>query len=129
MEIIFALFPFIILPTVFGIFIYMFIKKGRLLDIEKGQNALFSETCSGVIGWLSFRGPFIRLSLYEDFLVIAYYKSIVLNYDQLKGVSEKRWGLVKYIHIEHVRPDCPRKIMLYSTNRKKVIELLKSKIQ
>jgi hypothetical protein len=65
------------------------------LAVERGLRPLFQQTSGGQVGWISYRGPFIRLTLYEEFLVIRCWQAIVLRYDQIERVEVTKWlGLI-----------------------------------
>ncbi|MEZ4869592.1 MAG: hypothetical protein R3C14_50170 [Caldilineaceae bacterium] len=65
------------------------------LSAEQGKTPIFTQTSGGRVGWLNYRGPFIRLSLYEEFLVIRCWQSIVLRYDEIDRVELPKWfGLI-----------------------------------
>lgn len=88
---IFVIIPFVLLPTVLGFFSWMLYKKNQITDIEKTQTAVYSTSCSGIIGLLRFNGPFIRLSIYDSMIVISYYKKIILmNSEIINIVSQKK---------------------------------------
>ncbi len=44
----------------------------RRLDIEQSRTPLYSSTGGGRIGRIGYRGPFISLRIYDEFVVIKY---------------------------------------------------------
>lgn len=66
-----AYLPLVILPGVAGLFIWMFVRKDRLHPAEEGKKAVYATTCAGIVGWLTYKGPFLRLAVYTEFLVVA----------------------------------------------------------
>lgn len=116
--------------TVLGIFGFTIINAHKRLDIEKGKTPLYSSTAGGQIGWLNYKGPFISLRIYEDFLVIVYTKTIVLRFDEIDQVEIKKWiGLVSdRIQIVHHKLNVPSKIIIGTSNPAKVKELIESKL-
>ena len=100
-----------------------------MLDIEKGKTPLYSSLAGGRIGWINYKGPFVRLRIYDEFVVIRYFfKSIVLQYDEIEHIEIKKWlGLVAdRIQIFHRKQDVPSNLIIGTsdpTEAKKLIEL------
>ena len=58
---------------------------------EKGLKPLFEEQCGGRFGLANFSIPFVRHSLYEDFILVSYaYKKVKIPYNKLEFVKIKR---------------------------------------
>ena len=57
------------------------------LRLEKGQRSLLTQTTNGTIGVIHYYFPFIRVSLYADFLVIRTLQTIVLHYTDIDRVN------------------------------------------
>jgi hypothetical protein len=57
--------------------------------VEEGKTPLYKTTGGGRIGMLNFRGPFISLRVYEKFLVISDWQTIVLPYATIESVQSE----------------------------------------
>lgn len=101
----------------------------RQLAVERGQQPLFTQTSGGQVGWIRYRGPFIRLSLYEDFLVIRCWQTVVLRYDEIDRVDLTKWlGIVtdgvRLVHHGHA----PGRIRLGSSDPARVKALIDTRL-
>ena len=82
-----------IIGSIFGLIIYLSNKK-HIKETDK--NPILTLRTGGHFGGLNnFSFPFVRTTLYEKFIVISYWKKIVIPYDQIitlkKLKSEKNW--------------------------------------
>ena len=70
-----------IIGSIFGLIIYLSNKK-HIKEIDK--NPILTLRTGGHFGGLNnFSFPFVRTTLYEKFIVISYWKKIVIPYDQI----------------------------------------------
>ncbi len=126
-----ALLPILVIMVVAFTFIYIISKSKQLAKEEIDKTPVYKTRCSGIIGSLHYRGPFIELRMYEDFLVVSYSKQMVFSYSSINVDIAKnffRQGLA----IHHLSQDYPSRIILavynmqeikdYVLNRKKLIE-------
>ena len=123
--------PVILIVLVVSILLLLFLGSGRRLDIEMNKTPLHSQTSGGRIGWVRYRGPFVRLSIYNEFLVIRYgWKRIVLPYDEIERIETGRWlGLMTdSVQIIHHKPDAPAYIRIGAFNPEWVKEVIESKL-
>jgi len=114
-----------------GILLLIWQRSKSYLEIEQGKTALLTVRCAGTIGLTRYRGPFIRLSLYQEFLVIRSLKSIVLYYYEISHVKDSQSLLDKSLHIYHTNQEHPKTIRLLpmKNNKQQVLEVLKTKVQ
>ena len=114
----------------FGFLFLIIINAQRHLDIEKDKTPIYTSTTGGEIGGLTYKGPFISLRIYEDFLVIRYTKTLVFRFDEIDRVEVKKWmGKTPHrIQLFHHKLDAPSKIMIGTMNPAKVKELIDSKL-
>lgn len=116
----------IILIIIFGL---LYKKRNQLLDMEQGLTPIHKENCGGKFNYSNFSSPFVRLALYNDFMVIAYFKQILLNYHEIEKVEYKNQLGQKYLRIYHTKIDAPKKILLISKNAKQILTIINSKQQ
>jgi len=65
------LFPLIILPVAIY-FVYMgYNRTKKRAAEEEGKTPIFEARCGGQVGIWFYKGPFIRVSVYPEFLVVA----------------------------------------------------------
>jgi len=120
------LMPIIILPSVIIILGRLFLLSKKRLPEELGLTPLHTEACSGIIGMLSMRGPFIRVSIYREFLVISWSKKLLLRWSDIEDIRTRQWWLNCVIDIVVRPPTWNKKIVLISMNRAKLLSTLVS---
>lgn len=113
----FAAFPILILLIVGGIFAHIFRRKDRMHASEAGKKPLFTETCAGVIGWLTYKGPFIRLAIYSDFMIVSCDKQYYLPFSSITKIERKSFLFTKGYRIHHRNADMPERIELWLNGR------------
>jgi hypothetical protein len=125
---IFPLVVFVFLLLFALVFVYMAFLCIRKDPTEEGIKPIFQEQCGGIFDFFYLTAPFVRLAIYDNFIVIAYCKKrITLNYCDINKVSIKRYVIFKGITIEHSHKDISRRITIWSFSPKHVCELLKEK--
>jgi hypothetical protein len=106
--------------TIGGFFIYTFIKKNTLLDIEKKNNAVYTDkNCGGNI-YLGFptniSGPFLRISVYNRFVVISTYKKIILNFEDIDKIKSKQTFISDEVVIHYKKNGFPFHASIWCKN-------------
>ncbi len=94
----------------FALFVEIFIIRARS-DDEKDQKPDFECRCGGSVGWNHSSDPFMRLSMYTDYLVISYMginSPIVLKYSEIEELSFDEHGMMCEIRIKHSQKDLPK---------------------
>ncbi len=111
------------------IIIFYFKKTNKILELERNKEVLYKERCAGLFNSAVIPPFMARLSIYDDFIVIRYFqKEIILNYEDIEYVAIERYvDFNKYIRIKHSKNKIPD-IRIYSFNKEKILEILKSKI-
>lgn len=105
---------------IIALFIYFFKKRNSKLDIENNKIPLYSENCGGRFGLINFSIPFVRLTIYDKFIIISHIKKIVLNYNEIINIEIKRNIISKGLFINHNRNDIPQTIIIWSFNCDKI---------
>jgi hypothetical protein len=114
--------------TLILIFGFLYKKRNTLLDMERGLMPIYKESCGGKFNISNFSSPFVRLAMYNDFMVISYWKQLLLNYQEIEKVEYKnQWGQ-KYLQIFHRKADAPKKILLVSKNAEQIAQIINSKL-
>ncbi|MGZ4033557.1 MAG: hypothetical protein ACXVPU_00570 [Bacteroidia bacterium] len=84
-------------PFIFGggvfilvlvIFVLIFILSNRKSGREKDLIPIYSVQCGGSFGFVRASFPFVRLSLYSDFLVISSYGKIIIDYSRIRELRD-----------------------------------------
>lgn len=122
---------FIFIPiAIIGAFLPLIVFSHVKLNIEKGQKPRYSSTGGGQIGWVNFRGPFISLRLYEDFLVIGCGRKFVLPYTAIERVEVQQWfgTLSDRVRIIHQQPDVPERIIIGTFRPNEVKEIIDARL-
>lgn len=100
-------------------------------NIEEGKTPLYTTLGGGRIGWLNYKGPFIRLKIYDEFVVIRYlFKSLVLRYDEIERVEIKKWmGLVSdRVQIFHRKDDASKTLIIGTADPDEVKVLIEARL-
>ncbi len=131
MEIMPILEVVLFIGTILGSFVLLFVFSHQKLEIEKGKRVLHTQTNGGVIGWIQFKGPFISVRIYEEFIVIGCGKKYVLHYEDIDRVEIKKWlGLVSHrIQLIHHNSAAPGKILLGTSNPTAIKELIEARLR
>lgn len=131
MEIMPILEVVLFIGTILGSFVLLFVFSHQKLEREKGKDVLHTQTNGGVIGWIRFKGPFISLRIYEEFIVIGCGKKYLLRYQDIDRVEIKKWmGLVSHrIQIIHHNSAVPNKILLGTSNPTALQELIETRLR
>lgn len=104
--------------------------RDSLLDEERELNPIFKEYCWGTIGLARYKGPWIRLNLYDSFMVIGTAIShYLIKYNDIVALKTE----MDFLHssglsIVSKNKDVP-KILIYSKNSDKIIRIIESKRQ
>jgi len=120
------IFSFMIIFIGFGIFIFILIKKKSLADIEKNQKPIYTDnSCGGCLGrfdTINLSQPSVRVSVYNDFIVISTYKKIILQVSDLLNVDVKYGFLSKGVNIYHKNVNYANPLAIWSSKPEKLRE-------
>ena len=98
-------------------------------SIEEDINPILTLKCGATLDIVTLSMPFVRVSCYEDFLVISYWKQHVINYKDIKNISLKKiftWYEVKLIVSNNEFTNF--EIYIRCTGAKELYEFLNQKI-
>lgn len=109
----FALFPLVIFAIVIAIFVRFYRRKDQLHAAELGKKPLFSDTCGGVVGWLNYKGPFIRVAVYPDFVVVSCDRQYYLPFGEIASIERRSFLFTKGYRIHHRNPQYPKRIEVW----------------
>jgi hypothetical protein len=102
--------------AVFLPFVYR-VRQREVRDaLEEGREPLYQEVCGGAFGEVRRSAPFVRVALYDDFLVIGYSRRIVLRYAEIAHVHLDGTRCPRAVRLHHHRHDLPEEIALWSTD-------------
>jgi hypothetical protein len=121
----------IFIVLVVSILLLLIVGSRRRSEIEQNKTPLHTQTSGGRIGWVRYRGPFVRLSIYDEFVVIRYgWKTIVLPYGEIERVETGKWlGMrTDSVQIVHHKPDAPPYIRIGAFSPERIKELIESKL-
>jgi hypothetical protein len=95
---------------------------------EKGLTAIYSERCGGRFGALSATFPFVRLTLYQDFLVISSLTKTIIEYERIKRFEQ---GSIFGFGIQIVTTNTDKygQPIIWTFNKKKVLSILNDRIK
>jgi hypothetical protein len=89
---------------------------------ENGREPLHQEVCGGAFGKVRRSSPFVRVALYDDFLVIAYSRRIALRYAEIAHVHLDGERVPRAVCLQHHRGDLPAEIALWSSDCRRLAE-------
>ena len=120
------LFVLLFIGTVAGLLLLIALQAQRQVPAEAGKTPIYKTIGGGRIGWLNYRGPFISLRLYQEFLVIRALQTIVLSYTEIESGEVRKWLGVTAdrIQITHRSLRAPETIILGVSNPKRVKEMV-----
>jgi len=99
-------------------------KRNEKLDIEKNIRPIYVEICGGRFNGSNFTYPFVRLSIYDNFIVISYLYKIILYFEDIDQIDIKRNIFGKGLIVYHHNNNIPKIIILWSKN----VDILKEMI-
>lgn len=104
-----------ILPWVAAAFLFFRIRQRGVQDaLEDGRKPLYQEVCGGAFGRVHRSSPFVRIALYDEFLVIGYSRRLVLRYDEIESLSVDGARSPRAVRLHHHRHDLPAEVVIWS---------------
>jgi len=108
-------------------FTYTYIVGKIPTNTEKQLQPLFNIQCGGSFGWTNMCSPLVRLTLYDEFLVISYGNiKHTLNYEHITSVTKVPHLFSQSLKYKHNDEHLPKKITIWSKSTNEVQEILKS---
>jgi hypothetical protein len=118
------------LILIFSILYFIFLRANKLHPLEYGKTPVYSVRCSGILKGIHYKGNLIRVSVYEDFLVIGYiHQILIFRFHEVSLKKEDYQFIYNSILIQHNHPNYPKDIRLFlMTSSSHFLELLKDKL-
>ncbi len=106
-------------------------KSRKPLSVEIGKKAEYQVVCGARIDSINTTYPFIRVSLYDTFMVVSGLRSFVLYYSEIQDarISSGLMGLRKGVEIVHTNVNVPAQILLLSSVNNELLNSIKGKIR
>lgn len=129
-DLLFFILIFLFLCLIWGFFILKLVKAHKPLAIEKGKKLLHSFTSGGRIGRIRYTPPFINLRIYDEFIVIASFKVIILRYEEIDRVEIKKWmdSIPREIKLVHHKWNAPQRIVIGTNKPNYLKEIIESRL-
>lgn len=110
-------------------FAYCYIGGKIRAPIEAGLKPIFEEQAGGRFDEFNLTVPFVRHSIYEEFVVISYGNTkYILNFSEITKVTYTKYVLSKCLIYRHNnRAGLPVECIVWSGNCLKAIEALGSR--
>lgn len=122
------LFPIAALIAVVGVFAFFYYGSEQKLPEEEGLVALFDEQAGGRFDDFNLSMPFVRHTVYENFIVVAYgstrYK---LELKDIEKVSFKKGVISNGVRYHHKVNSVPSSCILWSRAPESVVSILKDR--
>jgi len=125
MEVIDIAIAFMVLPLLAFVLLLVRTRQRNVRDAqEQGREPLYQEMCGGAFGKTQRSSPFVRVALYDEFLVIGYSRRLVLRYEDIEHVhlNGTRWP--RAVRLQHRRDDLPEEIAIWSTDCRALEEII-----
>ena len=119
-------------------FIFIFISfqifKFIRYIIESNRNisdkaAIYEEVCGGRFGLLDFTYPFVRLTIYENYIKINAIKKYTLRIEDITKVKIRNYIFASGIHFTHKDLAIPQGFIIWSRNCSKIKEIIDTKLE
>jgi len=118
----------IIVIVVFSIILK---RKKILHEREKGLTRIYTDQrCGGQLGpggTMVFSLPFVRVSVYEDFVVISTLFKIVLEISEIEKMVESRWSNTS-MKLFHSNKKYANPLIISSRNLKELKEVIEAQM-
>ena len=109
------MFPIILASILFTITFLVifvpFVSRNRRHERESGRLPLFETFCTGFIG-VSGKVSSVRLSVYDEFIVICYIRPYLINLAEIRYCQRSFLTWWELIEIEHRSSTAPQNIQL-----------------
>lgn len=107
---------FSLLGTI-GVLVWMAIRKERKHPLEEGKQPRFTASVSGIIGWVRFRGPLIRVVVYDDFLLVSSGKHMIFPFAEEVELQPCSFLFSKGFRIRHQNTQYPKRVEIWLKDR------------
>ncbi len=125
MSLIFTLVILFSVPIVIG---YFYLESKKLNIVENGLKPLFQEQSGGRFNGFNLTIPFVRHTIYDNFIIIAYLKNnYVLRFNEISYVDIKRHHFSTGITYVHTIKNIPTNCIVWSKSSNKVYDILTEK--
>jgi len=94
--------------------VYRVRQRGVRDALEDGREPLYQEVCGGAFGKVRRSSPFVRIALYDEFLVIGYSRRLILRYDEIESLSVDGARSPRAVRLHHDRHDLPAEVAIWS---------------
>jgi len=86
---------------------------GRRLGVERGEHPLYEARCGGRIGNHSHRIPFLRIAVYESFVVLAGRRRYHLPVEAIERVAVVGTRTPRTVQIHHHATGVPQPLEVW----------------
>lgn len=100
-----------------GFFVWMIIRKNRRHGAEAGKSAIYATNCTGTVGWITYKGVFLRLAVYAEFLVVACNRVYYFPFSEIMHIERHNFLFRRGYRIHHKNPSYPQRIEVWPENR------------
>jgi hypothetical protein len=121
--------PLVIPLLVIALFVWFFMRKDRRHPLENNLTPAFKTTCGGIIGWMTYRGPFIRVAVYDNFLVVSCGKPYLLKFPEITELEPCTFAFAKGFRIKHANSDYPKRLEIWVKDRDGFLAALSGKVK
>lgn len=118
-----------IFAAILCLFGYFIKKRNTILEPERNLKPIYTENCGARFGGLNLTIPFVRLAIYDDFLVLSCLKPVLMKFDEIDRVELKRQLFFKGIFLRHHNKEIPSKVVIWSRNGEKARSIIESRLR
>lgn len=113
----------IVIGSMTGILIVLYVILGRTaaaaakkMPEEHDLTPLHTQDCGGKFDAEEYNWPWVKLRIYEEFLVISYREPFRIFYEQIDRVEVRKVGMQETMTLHHHKPRTPKLILLKATS-------------
>ncbi len=115
----------------FVVFMFGGIVRAQMrAEVEQGKTPLYKETAGGAVGPSRYRGPFVSVRMYDEFMVVADWNPLILRYDQIDRIEVTKpfIRIRQGVQIFHHQPGAPELVYLAVGNPAHVKQLIEARV-
>lgn len=112
---------------VVGFFTLTILLSNKRHEIEVGKIPFYSERCGSQFGILTVTYPFVRISLYDEFMVISCFSRKLIEYDKIRRIEEESGVFAREIELVTTNREIYGRPIIWTLNNERLGNLIREK--
>jgi hypothetical protein len=117
----------LIVFIVIGFFVFTILLSNKRHEIEVGKAPFYIERCGAQFGILTVTYPFVRISLYDEFMVISCFSRKIIEYDKIRRIEEESGILAREIELVTISREIYGRPTIWTLNNERLGNLIREK--